>query len=88
MCRPALSRVSVAHRREGIDPARVRFVERVARPRIAHPHPPANARTRDPGSAEAEAGIHMYYLLCASVVLFAAGCQVGLVQGGFSPPAV
>ena len=42
----------------------------------------------DRGSAVAAAGIHIYYLLSASVVLFAAGCQVGLVQGGFSPPAV
>jgi len=78
----------MAHRREGIDSARVRFVEPHTRPRIAHPHPPANARTRDRGSAGAAAGIHIYYLCCASVVLFAAGCQVGLVQGGFSPPAV
>lgn len=42
----------------------------------------------DRGSASSPARIHIYYLCCASVVLFPAGCQVGLVQGGFCPPAV
>lgn len=42
----------------------------------------------DRGSADAPPRAYTYYLWCASVVLFAAECQAGLVQVGFCPPAV
>lgn len=74
--------------RVGIDPVRVRFVERVAHVRIERGGDIASWQAANRGSAFSPARIHIYYLCCASVVLFAAGCQAGGVEVGFCPPAV
>lgn len=74
--------------RVGIDPVRVRSSERVAHVQIGEGGGQQHAHNVDRGSAFSPARIHIYYLLSASVVLFAAGCQAGGVEVGFSPPAV